>query len=210
MPENERLSGAADWIDIDFVEREQTHREIIEKGVRYHLAGPSLSNTVIFLDELGVKRSHTAVHNWGQKAELQPAGGARPDRVTVDQKAIRINDDQYWLYAAVDPATNRTLHRRLFPTYTVPIAREFLTELAGKHDSPALCFSSMMPTILLAASAERVTAIASNSTAREPRSDVFFARYNDEPLRSLFQLRRSIYRKNMAPSPRRLVESCVT
>jgi len=134
MPENERFSGATDWIDVDFVERERTPREIIEKGIRYHLGGLSLSNTVILLEDLGVKRSRTAVHNWVQKAELQPAGGARPDRVAVDQKAIRINDDQYWLYAAVDPATNRILHCRLFPTYTVPIAREFLTELAEKHD----------------------------------------------------------------------------
>ena len=133
MPENERFSGVTDWIDVDVVERERTPREIIEKGIRYHLAGLSLSNTVILLEDLGVERSRTAVHDWVQKAELQPAGGARPDRVAVDQKAIRITDDQYWLYAAVDPATNRMLHCRLFPTYTVPIAREFLTELAEKH-----------------------------------------------------------------------------
>jgi len=69
-----------------------------------------------------------------QKAELQPAGGASPDRVAVDQKAIRIDDQQYWLYAAVNPATDRILHSRLFPTYTIPIARGFLTELVEKHD----------------------------------------------------------------------------
>ena len=44
-----------------------------------------------------------AVHNWVQKADLQPADGENLDRVAVDQKAIRINDEQYWLYAAVDP-----------------------------------------------------------------------------------------------------------
>jgi putative transposase len=74
------------------------------------------------------------VHNWTQKADLQPAGGDDPDRVAVDQKAIRVNGQQYWLYAAVDPATNRFLHVRLFPTYRIPIAREFLTELAERHD----------------------------------------------------------------------------
>ena len=57
-----------------------------------------------------------------------------PDHVAVDQKAIRVNDQQYWLYAAVDPATNRFLYARLFPTYRIPIAREFLTELAERHD----------------------------------------------------------------------------
>ena len=134
MPKTERLTESTDWIDLSFVERERTPHEIIEKGIRYHLAGLSLSNTVILLDDLGVKRSRVAVHNWVQKANLQPAGGEHPDRVAVDQKAIRINDEQYWLYTAVDPHTNRILHSRLFPTYTIPIAREFLTELTEKHD----------------------------------------------------------------------------
>ncbi|WP_079990173.1 IS6 family transposase, partial [Halolamina pelagica] len=123
-----------EWIDLDFVERERTPREIIEKGIRYHLAGLSLSNTVTLLEDLGVERSRVAVHNWVQKADLQPSAGERPVRVAVDQKSIRINDEQYWLYAAVDPETNKFLHIRLFPTYTISIAREFLTELAEKHD----------------------------------------------------------------------------
>jgi putative transposase len=134
MAELDRLSESTEWIDLEFVERERTPREIIEKGIRYHLAGLSLSNTVMLLEDLGVKRSRVAVHNWVQKADLQPADGESPDRVAVDQKAIRINDEQYWLYAAIDPETNRFLHLRLFPTYTIPIAREFLTELLEKHD----------------------------------------------------------------------------
>ena len=134
MPKTARLTECTEWIDLEFVERERTPREIVEKGIRHHLAGLSLSNTVTLLEGLGVERSRTTVHNWVQKADLQPAGGASPDRVAVDQKAIRINDEQYWLYAAVDPETNRILHSRLFPAYTIPIAREFLTELAEKHD----------------------------------------------------------------------------
>jgi putative transposase len=134
MAELDRLSESTEWIDLDFVERERTPREIIEKGIRYHLAGLSLSNTVTLLENLGVERSRVAVHNWVQKADIQPADGESPDRVAVDQKAIRINDEQYWLYAAVDPETNRFLHSRLFPTYTIPIAREFLTELSEKHN----------------------------------------------------------------------------
>ena len=134
MSESNRLSESTEWIDLGFVERERTPREMVEKGVRHHLAGLSLSNTIIFLEELGVRRSRVAVHNWVQKADLQPADGESPDRVAVDQKAIQINDKQYWLYAAADPQTNRILHSRLFPTYTIPIAREFLTELAEKHD----------------------------------------------------------------------------
>jgi putative transposase len=134
MAEFDRLGEATDWIDLSFVERERTPREIIAKGIRYHLAELSLSNTVVLLDDLGVDRSRVAVHTWVQKADLEPAGGDQPDRVAVDQKAIRVTDQQYWLYAAVDPATNRFLHVRLFPTYMIPIAREFLTELAENHD----------------------------------------------------------------------------
>ncbi|WP_096389870.1 IS6 family transposase [Halopenitus persicus] len=134
MAETDRLTGSTEWIDLEFVERERTPRETIEKGIRHHLAGLSLSNTVVWLEDLGVERSRTAIHNWVQKADLQPAGGESPDRVAVDQKAIRINNEQYWLYAAVDPETNRILHSRLFPTYTIPIGRELLAELAEKHD----------------------------------------------------------------------------
>jgi putative transposase len=134
MSKIDRLTRDTEWIDLEFVERERTPEPIIEKGIRHHLAGLSLSNTVVLLEDLGVKRSRTAIHNWVQKADLQPSGGMSPDRVAVDQKAIRINDQQYWLYAAVDPETNRILHSRLFPTYTIPIAREFLTELTEKHD----------------------------------------------------------------------------
>jgi len=134
MSESDRLNSCTEWIDLDFVERERTPREIIKKGIRHHLAELSLSNTVVLLEELGVRRSRTAVHNWLQKADLQPAGRESPDRVAVDQKSIRVNNEEYWLYAAVDPETNRILHARLFPTYTILIGREFLTELCEKHD----------------------------------------------------------------------------
>ena len=66
--------------------------------------------------------------------------GESPDRVAVDQKVIRIYDQQYWLYAAVDPATNNILHSRLSPTYTIVIAEEFLAEVTEKYDvDDAVC-----------------------------------------------------------------------
>jgi putative transposase len=63
MTETDRLIECTEWIDLSFVERERTPREIIEKGIRYHLVGLSLSNTVILLEDLGVERSRVAVHN---------------------------------------------------------------------------------------------------------------------------------------------------
>jgi len=47
---------------------------------------------------------------------------------------IQLNDEQYWLYAAVDPETNELLHTRLEPTTNKVIARSFFTELREKHD----------------------------------------------------------------------------
>ena len=69
----------------------------------------------------------------GAESRSTATDRANPDCVAVDPKRIRINDEQYWLYAAVDPETNRILHSRLFSTYTIAIARAFLTELAEKH-----------------------------------------------------------------------------
>jgi len=47
---------------------------------------------------------------------------------------IRLNDEQYWLYAAVDPETNELSHMKLEPTTTKVLAHSFLTELSEKHD----------------------------------------------------------------------------
>ena len=47
---------------------------------------------------------------------------------------IQIDDEQYWLYAAVDPDSNDLLHRKLEPTRTNVIADQFFAELREKHD----------------------------------------------------------------------------
>jgi len=47
---------------------------------------------------------------------------------------IQLNDEQYWLYAAVDPKTNELLHTKLKPTTNKVLAHSFLTELSEKHD----------------------------------------------------------------------------
>ncbi len=134
MAEIARLSGSTDWIDLDFVERERTPEHAMKLGIQMHVAGLSLSNTVSILDELGVQRSRKAVHDWVQKADLQPDGGQSPNQVALDESVIRINDQQYWLYAAVDPETNVFLHIHLFSTYTTGLTEIFLRELREKHD----------------------------------------------------------------------------
>jgi putative transposase len=134
MTEITRLSGDSRWIDLEFVERERTPSELMALGIRLHLSGLSLSNTVSELEKFGVQRSRKAVHDWVQKADLQPASDASPDHVALDETVIRIDGQQYWLYAAVDPETNQFLHVRLFPTTTTALTQQFLQELRQKHD----------------------------------------------------------------------------
>lgn len=95
MAEIARLSGSTDWIDLDFVERQRTPEPAMKLGIQLHVAGLSLSNTVLILDELGVQRSRKAVHDWVQKADLLPDGGETPNQVALDESVIRINDQQY-------------------------------------------------------------------------------------------------------------------
>ena len=47
---------------------------------------------------------------------------------------IRINGQQFWLYAAVDPDTNKFLYVRLFTTTTTALIQQVLRELHEKHD----------------------------------------------------------------------------
>ncbi|PGF16604.1 hypothetical protein CP556_11055 [Natrinema sp. CBA1119] len=45
-----------------------------------------------------------------------------------------LDDQRYWLYAAVGPETNKYLHGRLFPTRNESVTSIFLSELTEKHD----------------------------------------------------------------------------
>jgi transposase-like protein len=134
MPENDRLNGCLEEINLEFVEREATPRLLMKLSIQLHLAGLSLSNTVSILEIFGVKRVRSTVHNWVHKADLQPETGRCRDHVAVDETVIQLNDEQYWLYAAVDPQTNEFLHTKLEPTTTTVLAHSFLTELSEKHD----------------------------------------------------------------------------
>ncbi|QHS17317.1 IS6 family transposase [haloarchaeon 3A1-DGR] len=140
MAEIARLTGHREWIDLDFVERERTPESAMALGIQSHVAGLSLSNTVDLLDSLGVQRSRKAVHDWVQKADLQPESGKSPNQIALDETVIRINDQQFWLYAAADPQSNELLHVRLFATATTALTEIFLRELRQKHDVESAVF----------------------------------------------------------------------
>ena len=140
MAEITRLSGHRDWIDLDFVERERTPESAMAQGIQSHVAGLSLSNTTDLLEDLGVERSRKVVHDWVQKADLQPEPGQSPNQIALDETVIRINDQQFWLYAAADPQTDDLLHVRLFSTTTTSLTEIFLRELREKHDVETAVF----------------------------------------------------------------------
>ena len=134
MSKNDRLNGCLDEIELGFVEREATPQFLMKLGIQLHLAGLSLSNTVSILEIFGVSRARSTVHNWVHKADLQPESNQNPDHVAVDETVIRLNNEKYWLYAAVDPKTNKLLHTKLEPTRTNVFAHAFFAEVREKHD----------------------------------------------------------------------------
>jgi len=50
MPENDRLSGYLDEINVDFVEREAIPQILMKLSIQLHLAGSLLPNTISFLE----------------------------------------------------------------------------------------------------------------------------------------------------------------
>jgi len=72
MPEFARLDGPSDCIELDLVEREATLEPLMRLSVNLHTAELSLPDTVCILYSFGVGRAHSIVHNWVQKADLEP------------------------------------------------------------------------------------------------------------------------------------------
>ena len=140
MTEVVHLTVHREWISLDFVDRERTPEPAVPLGIQTHLAGLSLSNTVDVLDALGVQRSRKAIHDWVQKPDLYPETDQNPKHVALDETVIRINDEQYWLYAAADPETNHLLHVRLLSTTTAALTEMSLRELREKHDVETAVF----------------------------------------------------------------------
>ncbi|GAB6862010.1 hypothetical protein JCM17092_20990 [Haloplanus litoreus] len=126
-----------------FVEREATPRLLVTLSIQLHLAGRSLSNTVPILEVFGVERARSTVHNWVHKADLQPEEDRSPGHVAVDETVIRLNDEQYWLYAAVDPETNEFSTQRVNRREpTLSLTRSFVN-YASNTTSTTPCCSSM-------------------------------------------------------------------
>lgn len=93
----------------------------------------SLRDASQFLEYLGVRRSHVAIHECVHKADLQPISTVTADRLAVDEKMIRLHGQEFWLDGAVGPHTNEILHMRLFPTANKQTTRWFLANLHHRY-----------------------------------------------------------------------------
>lgn len=145
MPEFSRLILPIIDIQLGLVKREQTPRELMRLSIHLHLADLSISYTVRILYRFGVNRVRSTDHNWVQKAELQPEDGKSPDHVAVDETVIRLSDDRYGLFAAVDSAVNEFLHVWLFPTRNLVLSGSLLRNSVRNTTSRTPCFSSIRP-----------------------------------------------------------------
>jgi putative transposase len=61
-----------------------------------------------------------------QKVDLQPVSGYNPNHVAVSETMIHINDQQFWLYAAMNPETTKIHYLRPFATTMITLTERFL------------------------------------------------------------------------------------
>lgn len=106
MPDISRLSGSNDAIEFEFAERQATPKEMMDLAIHLHLGSLLLSDTVTILDGFGVSRDRSTVHNWVQEANLEPRGGRDSEKIAFDETVVKVNDEQFWLVAAVELNTN--------------------------------------------------------------------------------------------------------
>jgi transposase-like protein len=134
MNEIARLTRGSTGIELDFVDAVHTPVEIMEHAIQLHLAGLSLKKTVIAIEQFGISRAKSTVHNWVQKADLEPRGGCEPEQVALDETVVKVEGEQYWFVAAVEPSTNRILHAGLYSQRNMAMTQLFLDELDEKHE----------------------------------------------------------------------------
>ncbi len=76
-------------------------------GVRLHSMELLLQDVSAVLDLLGVDRSHGAVWNWTHTLSKDQSDLRR--WVAVDEKQIEVDDEDKWLYAAIDTGSKLLL-----------------------------------------------------------------------------------------------------
>lgn len=73
------------------------------------------------------------VHNWVQKADLEPRGSRDSENIALDETVVKVNGERFWLVAAGGPETNVILHVRLYPSRNAALTKIFFRKLKEKH-----------------------------------------------------------------------------
>ena len=96
--------------------------------------GLSLRETAAVLEIFGVHRSHQAVWQWVHQFADSVPNPPSATRVAVDETAVQVGTEWYWLYAAIDLDSKLLLGIRLSPRRGSSPAVAFLSELKDRHD----------------------------------------------------------------------------
>jgi putative transposase len=132
----ELLTVSLDPSPLECWAEESTASALRALAVRLHSTGLSLRETAAVLETFGVTRSQQAVFQWVHRiAEKVPdPSTAKPSRVAVDETAVTIGAEQYWLYAAIDVETKLLLGVHISDRRGTDPAAAFLSQLAEIHD----------------------------------------------------------------------------
>lgn len=142
MHETTRSTGCTKALGLAFVERVCRQLSEIRLGIELHLRGLSLSNTVDVLENFGVDRCRTAVHNWVKKSDLEPRDGRESKTITLKETTVKIDGEGYWLLAAVNPEMNIFFHVGVYSARTTVATKMFLVSYRTSMPSMTPSFSS--------------------------------------------------------------------
>ena len=136
MQTQEPLTITLEPAPLECWDDESTASALRALAVRLHSTGLSLRETAAALTQFGVVRSHQAVFQWVHRVadEVPDPPTAKPSRVAVDETAITIGTDRYWVYAAIDLDSKLLLDVSVSRRRGTDPAAAFLGQLAEKHD----------------------------------------------------------------------------
>ena len=117
-------------------DRTRTPAWLIRLACAAHAGAASLAECRDLCEGFGVERRRATINHWYQAhaEHYEQDFTAEPDRIVVDETEIQLENEQNaWLYAAIDVDTKVVLHARLSWHRGRDPAEEFLRELKEKH-----------------------------------------------------------------------------
>ena len=121
------------FLDAD---RTSTPAWLIRLACAAHAAAASLAECCDLCERFGVSRTRATIHHWYQSfaEHYDQDFTTEPERVAVDEKQIQLEEEQQvWLYAAIDVNSKVVLHTRLSQDRGTEPAATFLRELKEEH-----------------------------------------------------------------------------